>query len=50
MRPELWRGRELPPGELELWGQAVFRRGPSVMRREGEEVEESGHKGPEQSS
>lgn len=44
------RGREQRPGELQerilkLWGQAVCRMGPSVMRREGEEVEEADHKG-----
>lgn len=51
--PELWRGRELHPGELEkhsrkLWVLAVSRLGPSVRRREGEAVEGAGHKRPEQ--
>lgn len=50
--PELRRGRELHPGELEehsrkLWVPAVSRLGPSV-RREGEAVEGAGHKRPEQ--
>lgn len=53
LRPELLRGREPLPGEVEeqslkLWEEAVYRLGPSVTRWEGEEVEEAGHKGPGQ--